>query len=258
MSSRLAGKVAFITGAGSGIGSVTATLFAQEGAEIVVCDVNREKGAATVETIEREGGRAILTVADISSDSQVEAAFRAVDERFGHLDILVNNAYATFNDVNLVDLKGEDWDRTIAVCLKGPFLCTKAALPRMRQAGGGSVIWLSSVNALFGVGEPAYTAAKGGVISLARLVAATYGDWRVRSNVICPGTIATESCMAHWDQFPTGKKNLRAMYPLGRFGEPAEVAQYALFLASDESAFVTGAVHVIDGGLLSGRKLEEV
>ena len=258
MNSRLAGKVAFLTGGGSGIGFATATLFAQEGAGIIVCDVNREKGAATVETIERQGGRAVLAVADVSDASQVEAAFRAADEHFGRLDILVNNAYATFDDVNLVELKEEDWDRTIAVCLKGPFLCTKAALPRMRQAGGGSVIWLSSVNALFGVGETAYTAAKGGLISLARLVAATYGDWRVRSNVICPGTIATESCMAYWDQFPAGQKDLRAMCPLGRFGEPVEVAQCALFLASDESAFVTGAVHVIDGGLLAGRKLEEV
>ncbi len=258
MNPRLAGKVAFITGAGSGIGLAAATLFAQEGARIIVCDVSRQTGAAAVEAIEKQGGRAVLAVADVSSASQVQAAFRIADEHFGRLDILVNNAYAAFNDVKLVDLNEDDWDRTVAVCLKGPFLCAKAALPRMRQSGGGSVIWLSSVNALFGVGEPAYTASKGGIISLARLVAAEYGDWGIRSNVICPGTIATQSCMAYWDQFPAGKNKLRAMYPLGRFGEPAEVAQYALFLASDESAFVTGGVHVIDGGLLAGRKLEEV
>lgn len=258
MSSRLAGKVAFITGAASGIGLATATLFTQEGAAVIVCDVNRERGTAAVEKMEQNGGRALLAVADVTSASQVEAAFRTTDEHFGRVDILVNNAFATFDDVGMTELKEDDWDRTIAVCLKGPFLCTRAALPRMRRAGGGSVIWLSSVNALFGVGETAYTAAKGGLISLARLVAARYGEWGIRSNVICPGTIETDRGMAYWDQFPAGKQKLRTMYPLGRFGQPEEVARYALFLASEDSAFVTGAVHVIDGGLLAGRNLEEV
>jgi 3-oxoacyl-[acyl-carrier protein] reductase len=257
MGSRLAGKVAFITGAASGIGFATAGLFAKEGASVVVCDVDQEKGTAAVERIQSTGGKAILAVADVSFASQVEAAFRTTDERFGGLDVLVNNAYATFNDVSVAELREDDWDRTIAVCLKGPFLCTRAALPRMRAAGRGSIIWISSVNALFGVGEPAYTAAKGGMISLARLIAAIYGEWGIRSNAICPGTIATESCMAYWNQFPAGKQRLQTMYPLGRFGQPEEVANCALFLASEESAFITGAVHVVDGGLLAGRKLEE-
>jgi NAD(P)-dependent dehydrogenase (short-subunit alcohol dehydrogenase family) len=178
--------------------------------------------------------------------------------KFGGLDILVNNAFAAFKDVSLVDLDESDWDRTMAVCLKGPFLCAKHAIPLMRARGGGSVIWMSSVNALFGVGEPAYTSAKGGMISLARLVASEYGGWNIRSNVICPGTISTDICMEYWSQFPTGFAKLQAMYPLKRIGTPAEVAQYALFLASSDSAFVTGAVHVVDGGLLAGRKFEEV
>jgi NAD(P)-dependent dehydrogenase (short-subunit alcohol dehydrogenase family) len=112
------------------------------------------------------------------------------------------------------------------------------------------------VNALFGVGETAYTAAKGGLISMMRLVAAEYGPYNIRSNVICPGTISTDACMEYWNQFPSGFARLKEMYPLGRIGTPAEVANYALFLASDESSFVTGGVHVIDGGLLAGRKLE--
>ena len=115
---------------------------------------------------------------------------------------------------------------------------------------------LSSVNALFGVGETAYTAAKGGLISLMRLVAAEYGRYNIRSNVICPGTIATDVCLEYWDQFPAGLSRLKEMYPLARIGTPAEVANYVLFLASDESSFVTGAVPVIDGRLLAGRKLE--
>lgn len=258
MGSRLAGKVAFITGAASGIGSSMAALFAREGAAVVVCDIDEKKAAAIVEKIEREGGNAILAAADVSSSQQIEAAFLKVDGHFGPVDVLVNNAYAAGNDVELAELNEQDWERTIAVSLKGPFLCTKAALPRMRQKGGGSIIWMSSVNALWGVGEPAYTAAKGGLISLGKLVAVTYAEYGIRSNVICPGTIATETCMAHWDQFPAGKQKLRTLYPLGRFGQPDEVAYLALFLASDESAFITGAVHVIDGGLLAGHKLEEI
>jgi 3-oxoacyl-[acyl-carrier protein] reductase len=112
------------------------------------------------------------------------------------------------------------------------------------------------VNALFGVGETAYTAAKGGLISMMRLVAAEYGEWNIRSNIICPGTIATETCLDYWERFPEGFSRLKQMYPLGRIGTPREVAHLALFLASEESSFLTGSVQVIDGGLLAGRKLE--
>jgi NAD(P)-dependent dehydrogenase (short-subunit alcohol dehydrogenase family) len=149
-----------------------------------------------------------------------------------------------------------DWDATLAVCLKGPFLCTKRAVPMMRERGGGSVVTMSSVNALFGIGETAYTASKGGLIALMRLVAAEYGNWNIRSNVICPGTIGTEICLDYWRQFPLGFAKLQEMYPLGRIGTPREVANLALFLASDESSFITGSVQVIDGGLLAGRKFE--
>jgi 3-oxoacyl-[acyl-carrier protein] reductase len=126
----------------------------------------------------------------------------------------------------------------------------------MKQRGGGSVITISSVNALMGFSETAYTAAKGGLISMMRLVAAEYGGWKIRSNIICPGTIATKVSIDYWKQHPPSYENLLDMYPLQRIGQPREVAQYALFLASDESVFVTGAVHVIDGGLTAGRKFE--
>lgn len=256
MSQRLEGKVALVTGAGGGIGSETAKLFAREGASVIVNDVVRDRADAVTTAIRESRGRAVPAVADISAAAEVDAMFSLARHAFGGLDILVNNAFFNVNDVSIVDLEENDWDRTMAVCLKGPFLCTKRALPMMRERGKGSVVSISSVNALFGVGETAYTAAKGGLISLMRLVAAEYGEWNIRSNVICPATISTGICMEYWNQFPAGFRKLQDMYPLGRIGTPAEVANYALFLASDESSFVTGSVHVVDGGLLAGRKLE--
>ena len=256
MSSRLASKVALITGAGGGIGSVTAELFAREGAHVIVTDKDEHRTQAAAETIAKAGGAATEIVMDVTNGEQVESVFRTVDERFGRLDVLVNNAFAFFNDVTISDIDPADWDRTMAVCLKGPFLCAQQAVRRMRNQRNGSIIWISSVNALWGVGGTAYSAAKGGLIALARLVAAEYGEWNIRSNVVCPGTIDTETSMGHWRKFPDGFTMLRAMYPLGRIGTPLEVAQYLLFLASDESSFVTGSVHVVDGGLLAGRKFE--
>jgi meso-butanediol dehydrogenase / (S,S)-butanediol dehydrogenase / diacetyl reductase len=256
MGSRLAGKVALITGAGGGIGSEMARLFAREGAAVVVNDIRGDRAEEVAGSIRSGGGTAIAAVADISSGESVEGMFRDTERAFGRLDILVNNAFFNVRDVTITELEEQDWDRTIAVCLKGPFLCAKYALRLMRARGSGNVVTLSSVNALFGVGETAYTAAKGGLISLMRLVAAEYGQHNIRSNVLCPGTIGTDICLDYWNQFPAGFSRLKEMYPLGRIGTPAEVASYALFLASDESGFVTGGVHVVDGGLLAGRKLE--
>ena len=176
----------------------------------------------------------------------------------GALDILVNNAFAAYSDCAISELAEADWDRTLAACLKGPFLCTKHAIPLMREGKGGSIVTISSVNALRAVSETAYTAAKGGLISMMRLVAADYAEWNIRSNVICPGTVATSASMDYWEQFPTGFEALRRMYPLGRIGEPEDIADYVLFLASDESRWVTGTVHVVDGGLMGGTKLEVV
>jgi len=256
MAGRLQDKIALITGAGGGIGSETARLFAREGATVIVNDLDKDATHAVVETIRRGGGTAMEAMADISDSAAVRAMFGKAVRKHGGIDILVNNAFANFRDVTLVDLAEADWDRTLDVCLKGPFLCCQQALPIMRERGGGSIVWVSSVNALFGFGETAYTAAKGGLISLARLVAAEYGVWKVRSNVICPGTIATETGMRYWRQFPAGFAKLKEMYPMGHIGTPVDVAYSALYLASAESAFVTGAVHVLDGGLLAGRQLE--
>jgi NAD(P)-dependent dehydrogenase (short-subunit alcohol dehydrogenase family) len=256
MGTRLAGKVAVVTGAGRGIGAEIARVFAAEGARVVVADIDAATARAVAGEIRDAGGTALASETDISSAAQVDALFLGTAEAFDGLDILVNNAFFNVRDVTIVDLDEADWDKTLSVSLKGPFLCTRRALPMMKERGGGSVVTLSSVNALFGVSETAYTAAKGGLISLMRLVAAEYGAWNIRSNVICPGTVGTQFCLDYWQRFPAGFAKLMEMYPLGRIGTPRDVANYALFLASDESAWVTGSVAVIDGGLLAGRKFE--
>ena len=251
MAGRLGGKAAIITGAARGIGAEIARVFTEEGARVAIADVLDEPGRAVAAEC---GG--LYVHADITVSEDVDALFRLTLAEYGGLDVLVNNAMYAVGDTTLADLDEGVWDRTIAVCLKGPFLCTRRALPMMRARGGGSIVTLSSVNALFGLGETAYTAAKGGLISMMRLVAAEYGEWNIRSNLICPGTIETDYCMNHWRRNPEAFRQLRAMYPLGRFGQPREVAQLAAFLASPEAAFINGSVQVIDGGLLAGRKFE--
>ncbi|MEZ5403962.1 MAG: SDR family oxidoreductase [Bryobacteraceae bacterium] len=251
MIGRLEGLTAVVTGGGRGIGAEIARRFSAEGAAVVVADIDlpaAEQVAATC-------SRAIAVSCDVASAGQVDGMFARAEESLGGVDILINNAYWSTGDTTISELDEGVWDRTVDVCMKGPFLCTRRAIPAMKRRGGGSIVTISSVNALYGVGETAYTAAKGGLIAMMRLVAAEYGRFGIRSNVICPGTIATETCMEYWSRYPEGFATLRDMYPLGRIGQPGDVAAYALFLASAESAFVTGSVAVVDGGLLAGRNL---
>ncbi|MDE0105921.1 MAG: SDR family oxidoreductase [Bryobacterales bacterium] len=248
---RLEGKTALVTGALGGIGSAITARFLAEGARVVANDLP----GAEPQSSDRADGRVVTHLADHTSERQVMDMMERVREELGGLDILVNNAFAAFNDTEIDVLQEADWDRTLAACLKGPFLCTKHAIPLLRERGGGSIISISSVNALRAVSETAYSAAKGGLISMMRLVAADYAEFNIRSNVICPGTIATRASLGYWEQFPAGFDELKRMYPLGRIGEPEDVAHYTLFLASDESRWVTGTVHTIDGGLMGGAKL---
>jgi NAD(P)-dependent dehydrogenase (short-subunit alcohol dehydrogenase family) len=257
MGNRLVSKVALVTGAAGGIGSRMAALFAAEGASVVLADIADEKGGRIAQEIQDAGGNASYVHADVSSSSEVLALMARTEALYGGLDILVNNAINVIaGDTSITEVTEDVFDQTIAVCLKGPFLCTRHAIPLMKKRQSSSIVTISSVNALFGFGETAYTAAKGGLISMMRLVAAEYGEWNIRSNIICPGTIETPTSMNHWKKYPSGYARLLEMYPLGRIGQPTEVAQYALFLASEESAFVNGSVCVIDGGLLAGRKFE--
>ncbi len=257
MEGRLAGKIAIITGAAGGIGSEMAGVFAAQGCSVVLNDICPEPGESLAREIAAAGGKAAYCNADITSGAEVRELFAFAGRTFGGLDILVNNAACLQGDTTLADVEEEAFDRTIAVCLKGAYLCSRAALPLFEARGGGSIVTLSSVNALYGFGHTAYTAAKGGLISMMRLVAAEYGGRNIRSNVICPGTIQTDLSMRYWNSNPAGFARLKAMYPLGRLGTPADVAQCALYLASDEARFVSGAVFVLDGGLLAGQKFGE-
>jgi 3-oxoacyl-[acyl-carrier protein] reductase len=244
MARRLEGRVALITGAGSGIGREMARRFAGEGAAIVVDDVNDRAGEATVRAIETEGGQALYVRGDISQESEVAALVdRALAWR-GRLDILVNNAVP--DEMTLVR---DEWDPIIGILLKGPWMLSRAAMPALRESQG-CIVNIASVNALMAIGKiHLYSAAKAGLLSLTRTMAFENGPAGVRINAICPGTIQTEVWEPILRQRPNVMSEIARFYPLGRVGQPEDIAAMALFLASDEARFVTGASFVVDGGL---------
>jgi NAD(P)-dependent dehydrogenase (short-subunit alcohol dehydrogenase family) len=251
---RLENKVAIVTGAGRGIGQAIATLFAEEGAKVLVVDWNRETGAATAAAIQGAGHTARFCYADVSQAAEVEAMVRAAVSEWGRLDILVNNA-AIQVVARLVETTEEDWDRLQSVNLKGVFLGCKYAIPEMLRAGGGAIVNIASVLGL--VGDPelaAYCAAKGGVITLTKAAALTYGPQGIRVNAICPGDVDTPMAQEYFDAAadPAAlRREIDSKYALRRISSPREIAEAALFLASDASSFMTGAALVVDGGLLS-------
>jgi NAD(P)-dependent dehydrogenase (short-subunit alcohol dehydrogenase family) len=251
MAGRLAGKVALITGAGGGQGRAAAVLFAKEGAKVVVADVKVEGGEETTSMVKAAGGQAVFHATDVSQAEQVAAAVRLAVDTYGALHIMYNNAAVLHRKDALVTNLDEDiWDLVLNVNLKGVYLGCKYAVPEIVKAGGGSIINVSSLAGLIGIGNVhAYTASKGGVISLTRALAMAYAAQKVRCNVICPGGVDTPM-MAHVFHNPNPK--FREMsekgHPLGRLGAPEDIAQMALYLASDESSWVTGSVFTIDGG----------
>ena len=248
---RLEGKVALITGAGSGIGRETALLFAREGARVVVADVDDDGGRATADDVRASGGEARFVHADVSRAADAEAMVRVAEEAYGRLDVLFNNAgisHAHDDDATTTD--EEVWDLTMAVNLKGVFLGCKYGIPALRRAGGGSIVNTASFVALLGAATPqiAYTASKGGVLAMTRELAVVHARENIRVNALCPGPLRTELLMKYLD---TEEKRQRRLVhiPMGRFGEAAEIARAVLFLASDESSFVTGATFLVDGGI---------
>ena len=251
MAERLAGKVALITGAGGGQGRAAALMFAKEGARVVVSDVKVDGGNETVQMVRAAGGHAEFIASDVSKAVQVEAAVQCAVKTYGSLHIMYNNAAVLHRrDAPVTTLDEEIWHQVLDINLKGVFLGCKFAVPAIIAAGGGSIINTSSLAGLLGVGNVhAYTAAKGGVISLTRAVAMSYAKDKVRCNVICPGAVDTPM-MAH--VLHSENRRLREGYernhPLGRVGTPEDIASMALFLASDESSWVTGSVFTIDGG----------
>lgn len=251
---RLKDKVAWVTGGGAGIGRAVAVRFAQEGAKLVILELDEAGGEAVAAEVREAGGEAALVVGNAADEVDTARAVDAAVSRFGGLDILVNNAYFC-RGTHVLEIEPELWDRNIEGVLKTTYLCSRAALPQMLQRKGGSIVNISSVNALMSFSESAYSAAKAGVLALTRNMAVDYGPDGVRVNAICPGTVVTEGWKHALEKDPELFDRLASVYPLKRVAQPEEIASVALFLASDEASFVTGATIVADGGITAGSPL---
>lgn len=249
---RLENKIAVITGVAAGIGRASALLFAEEGATVVGADIDEIQGGEVETAIQEAGGIAHFIKADVSKQDDVVNLF-AKAEALGGVDVLFNNAGVEVVK-SLQDTTEEEWDRSVSVNLKSVYLCIKHALPQMEKKGRGVIINNSSAAGLVGSFSPSYSAAKGGIISLTKALAVDLGSSDVRVNCICPGAIETPM-LERVIKMQGDPKEVRARrlknYPVGRFGASEEVAYTALFLASDESSFITGAVLPVDGGFTS-------
>ena len=245
---RLEGKVAFISGGARGMGAVEARMFAQEGAKVVIGDVLDEDGKRTEAEINESGGECLFVPLDVTDENAWKNAVSTAVSRFGKLDILVNNA-GILRSNNVMDTTSEEWDLVLGVNAKGVFLGTKTAIPEIRKAGGGSIVNISSVAGLIGSQSSAYSASKGAVRLLTKSTAIQYAAEGIRCNSVHPGVIETPMTTPIMLNTQEGRELNAARHPLGRIGQPEDIAYGVLFLSSDESSFMTGSELVIDGGL---------
>jgi NAD(P)-dependent dehydrogenase (short-subunit alcohol dehydrogenase family) len=243
------GRVVLVTGAGSGIGAVTAARFAAEGATVLVSDIDGAAAARVAAGIPR----AVPITLDVTDAAGVRSVTGEARARFGTIDVLVNNA-AIASDTPLESLTGPEWSRELEVVLTGPFLMSQAVISAMTAAGGGAIVNVSSVNAVGYFGNDAYSAAKAGLLSLTRSVAVRHGPAGIRCNAVLPGTVRTPA----WDERertdPGVLDRVAGWYPLGRVGAPEDIAAAILFLAGDDAAWITGVCLPVDGGLLAGNR----
>jgi 3-oxoacyl-[acyl-carrier protein] reductase len=244
----LAGRVALVTGAGSGIGEATARRFAAEGAVVVVNDVDVDRARAVAAAIQKDGGKASAVGANVTRRDEVERMVAGVVAEHGRLDILINNAGIN-RDAMSHKMTEEQWDQVLTVNLKGTFLCAQAALPRMRERGWGRVVNTSSVGSLGNIGQANYAASKAGVIGLTKTLALEYAKYGVTVNCVAPGAVMTPMLAGVPDPI---KEKITGQIPVGRIAAPAEIAAVHAFLASDDAGFITGQVLFVDGGMSVG------
>jgi NAD(P)-dependent dehydrogenase (short-subunit alcohol dehydrogenase family) len=247
----LAGKVGIVTGGGAGIGRATALLFAQEGARVTIAERDRDAGEAVAAQIASSGGEALFVETDVSRPADVQAMVDRTVAEFGGLHCVSNNAAAGSGYARMADLDEKTWDRTMAVTLKGVWLCMRSEIPAMLASGGGSIVNIGSVSGMKGEAFlSGYSAAKGGVIALSKSAASEYAEQGIRVNVVCPGGIATDGMVDYLKRAPEVRERTIDAHAMKRLGTPEEIAEAVAWLCSDRSSFATGHTLVVDGGSL--------